>query len=150
MWNQSRNHSYVADHGEGLSPHSSTLDEGEIAGVLIGSVFVVFLVLPIAISYLLVYCKRLHVLWKNNREHCYSGGVGSENAIELGEQIQNCQDDQTEIMAVDEQQLLPNAELSQSAEPPPSYRVVMNGDFNLGSDCLSPPEYNSALSMEKV
>lgn len=138
----------MADHGERLSPYSNTLDEGEIAGVLIGCVFVVFLVLPIAISYLLVYCKRLHAVWKNNRERCYSGGAGSENAIEFGDQIQNCQDDRTEITAVDEEQLLSNAELSQSAEPPPSYRVVMNGD--LGSDSLFPPEYNSALSMEKV
>ena len=149
MWNQSYNHSNVAEYGERLSPHSNaTLDEGEIAGVLIGCVFLVFLVLPIAISYLLVYCKRLHVAWKNNREHCHGGGVGSENIIDLGDQIHNCQDNQTEITAIDEEQLLPNAELSQSAEPPPSYRVVMNGD--LGNDSLSPPEYNSALSMEKI
>ncbi len=148
MWNQSYTHSYVAEQGERLAPHSNTLDEGEIAGVLIGCVFLVFLVLPIAVSYLLVYCKRLHVAWKNNREQCYSGEVNSGNVIDLGDQIQNCQDDRTEITAIDEEQLLPNAELSQSAEPPPSYRVVMNGD--LGNDSLSPPEYNSALSMETV
>ena len=145
MWNQSYNHS--VEHGE-ILPQSNTLDEGEIAGVLIGCVFVVFLVLPVAVSYLMVYCKRLHVAWKNTREHGYGAGVGSENAIDLGDQIQNCQDDQTEITAVDEEQLLPHAELSQSAEPPPSYRVVMNG--NVGSDPPPPPEYNSALSMEKV
>jgi hypothetical protein len=148
MWNQSYTHSYVAEQGERLAPHSNTLDEGEIAGVLIGCVFLVFLVLPIAVSYLLVYCKRLHVAWKNNREQCYSGEVNSGNVIDLGDQIQNCQDDRTEITAIDEEQLLPNAELSLSAEPPPSYRVVMNGD--LGNDPLSPPEYNSALSMETV
>lgn len=146
MWNQSYNQT---EYRESLSPHPNTLDEGEIAGVLIGCVFVVFLVLPIAISYLLVYCKRLHIAWKNNREHCYSGGLGSENNIELGDRTENCQDDQTEITAVDEEKLiLPNAELSLSAEPPPSYRFVMSRD--LGSDSLSPPEYNSALSMERV
>ena len=148
MWNYSYNHSHVSGYGEErLTPHhSTTLDEGEIAGVLIGCVFVVFLVLPVVLSYLLVYGKRLHAVWRNNRERCYRG---SENAIEFGDDIQNCQDDQTEITVVDEEQLLPHAELSQSAEPPPSYTVVMNGDLP-GSDPLSPPEYNSALEMEKV
>ena len=145
MWNQSYNHSDKAS--ERFSPHSTILDEGEIAGVLIGCVFVVFLVLPVALSYILVYCKRLHVHWKNTREHCYGGRTGSENAIELGGHIQTYQDDQTETMIVDQEQLLPNAELSQS-EPPPSYTVVMNSD--LGSDAPFPPEYNSAISMEKV
>ena len=148
MWNHSYNDSDMAGHGEErVSPYSTTLDQGEIAGVVIGCVFVVFLVLPVALSYLLVYGKRLHVVWKNNqREQCYRG---SENAMDLGDHIQNCQDHQTETtVVVDEEQLLPNAELSQSAEPPPSYMVVMNGD--LGSDPLPPPEYNSALGMEEV
>lgn len=127
------------------SSSQSTLNEGEIAGVLIGCVFLVFLVLPITLSYILVYCKRLHAALKSRRavQREYSDRTSFENVgVEPGDHLQH-QDGQTVIV---QEEHLPNAELTRS-EPPPSYIAAVIGDQG---DPLLPPTYNSALEMQKV
>ena len=144
-WNRSYNPLLNTESDERLSPPPRGLEEGEIGGLLIGSAFLLFLVLPVLLSYLLVYCKRLQVSWKNRREQeCRNRSQNSDDVIESGNHGLVDQDETTSVL---EEHHLPNAELTHS-EPPPSYSSVVNRDSN--NDKLLPPEYDCALKMEKV
>lgn len=133
MWNKTV-HNTEPD-GE-LSSYA--LNEGEIAGLLIGSVFLLFLVLPVTLAYMLACCKRFHMYWKsrNCRDSVQHFGDSIDPNYDQGAINGNSAD------------LFPNAELMQS-ESPPSYTTVVNTS-NSSGDALFPPEYDSALTMEKV
>ena len=136
MWNYSNNTLHVTESIGKSPPPSSTLNEGDIAGLLIGCVFLAFLVVPVALSYILVYCYRFHVFWKSRQEQCDSSGL--EDVVEC---------DLNTVQGVTQEEPLPNAELTQS-QAPPSYTMAVNEE--LSQDTLMPPDYNCALNMEKV
>ena len=132
MWNKTLH----TTEPDGEFP-SYAWNEGEIAGLLIGSVFLVFIVLPVTLSYMLVYCKRFHIYWKNRNRR---------DSVQHFEDSIDPNYDQ-EVINSNSDDFFPDAELMQS-ESPPSYTTAVNN--NSSEDTIFLPEYDSALTMEKV
>lgn len=147
------------NHPDLYDTEPGSLSEGEISGALLGSAFLIFLVLPVTTSYVLVYCKRLHAAWKSRsrragRAQTYpaSDDGSLEDALARGEL--GCSEDDATEMTTAAEEPLPEAELTRS-EPPPSYASILAEDISTSSGDsvpvdLSPPAYTHALGMEKV
>lgn len=141
----SKNQSYSLSDTYGTEP--GTLNEGEIAGVLVGTVFLVFMLLPILLSYGIVYCRQFHIAWKNKRRR-REQERRLEDALARGDLLGCDGHGAVEMSTISTEEPLPDAELTCS-EPPPSYvSVVVNGDSS--GELVSPPAYAFALNMEKV
>lgn len=145
------NQSFTDSGHDHESSNTYSLNEGEIAGILIGTVFMIFLVIPVVASYILVCFKRLHGRWKNRR-------AGSQHDhTEIWEDFTDSEGDgdsthhvqlEMKVTVPEEHLRLPRAELTHS-EPPPSYRLVTAGECKT-ADPLVPPTYETALDMDKV